>query len=130
MFPFKKKKQTHIALEEHELLENAQRRISQRKRLYTHFVVFLIGSVFMVLINKVLKYGVDYDWFVWAILAWSFLFAIHAFNFFVTQRFMGVDWERRQRERLVALQRERISQIQKEIETEFPLSSVNKKKGE
>lgn len=128
MFSFKKKKKPQIALEEHELLEYAQRRILQRKRLYAHFVIFLIGSVFMVLVNKVFKYGVAYDWFLWAILAWSFLFAIHAFNVYVTQKFMGQAWERRQRERLVALQRERIAQIQKEIETEFPLTSVNKKK--
>lgn len=41
---------------------------------------------------------------------------------------MGQDWERRQREILVAKQKKRISEIQKEIETDFPLSSINKKK--
>lgn len=128
MLSFKKKKYPQIPHEELEILEYAQRRIRQRKNLYTHFVIFLIGSVFLLLFNKVFKYGLAYDWALWAILGWGFLFAIHGFNVFVTQRFMGPAWERGQRERLVALQRERIAEIQKEIETEFPLSGINKKK--
>ena len=41
---------------------------------------------------------------------------------------MGNDWERKQREKLVAQQKERIAAIQKEIETEFPMSQINKKR--
>ena len=126
---FSKKKDSSIVnLEQHELLENAQRRIRQKKNLFSHFIIFLIGSVFLILINKILKYGADYDWFIWAITAWGFLFVIHAFNVFVTSKFMGKDWERGQREKLVAKQKERIAQLQKEIETDFPLSNINKKK--
>lgn len=128
MLSFGKKKESPIDVEQHELLENAQKRIKQKKRLFSHFVVFLIGSIFLILINKIFKYGADYDWFVWAILLWAFLFVLHAFNVFVTHRFMGQEWERKQRERLVELQKQRISEIQKEIETDFPLSKVNKKK--
>ena len=124
----KKKADSQIDLEQHELLEHAQQRIKQKKRVFSHFVIFLIGGVFLVLINKILKYGEQYDWFIWVILAWAFLFAIHAFNVFVTQRFMGMEWERKQRERLVAKQKQRISELQKEIETDFPLSQINKKK--
>ena len=123
----KNKIRSEVDLEQHELLENAQTRIKQKKRLYVHFVIFLIGSVFMVLINKILKYGETYDWFIWAITFWAFLFVIHAFNVFVTQKFMGLDWERGQREKLVAKQKRRIAELQKEIETDFPLSNVNKK---
>ena len=111
----KNKPETEVDREQHELLEHAQKRIRQKKRLYTHFVVFLIGSVFLVLINKILKYGESYDWFVWAITFWAFLFAMHAFNVFVTQKFLGKEWERRQREKLVAKQKQRISTLQKEI---------------
>jgi len=124
----KKKEETQVGAVQHELLENAQKRIRQKKRLFSHFVVFLIGSVFLVLVNKILKYGEAYDWFVWAILLWAFLFAFHAFNVFVTSRFLGKDWERQQREKLVALQKKKIAEIQKEIETDFPLSNINKKK--
>lgn len=124
----RKKQQNPVDLQQHELLENAQKRIRQKKRLFSHFVIFLIGCVFLFLINKIFKYGEDYDWFVWGILLWAFLFALHAFNVFVTQRFMGQDWERKQREKLVDKQKRRIAEIQKEIETDFPLSKINKKK--
>lgn len=124
----KKKPQPDVAIEQHELLETAQKRIKQKKRLFAHFVIFLIGSVFLILINKILKYGESYDWFIWAITAWAFLFVVHAFNVLVTQKFMGQDWERTQREKLVAKQKQRIAELQKEIDIDFPLSTINKKK--
>ncbi|WP_298506016.1 2TM domain-containing protein [uncultured Maribacter sp.] len=124
----KNKKAPSLDVEQHELLENAQIRIKQKKRLYTHFVIFLIGSVFLILVNKILKYGEEYNWFIWGITFWAFLFVIHIFNVFFTQKFMGKDWERLQREKLVSKQKKRILEIQKEIETEFPTHNINKKK--
>lgn len=124
----KNKKKTELDLEQHDLLETAQNRIIQKKRLYLHFVIFLIGSVFLTLINKILKYGENYDWFIWAITLWAFLFVVHVFNVFITHRFLGKNWERGQREKLVSMQKKRIAEIQKEIETDFPLSHINKKK--
>ncbi len=124
----KNKSTSEVDLEQHEFLEYAQTRIKQKKRLYVHFVIFLIGSVFLILINKILKYGEPYDWFIWAITFWAFLFVIHAFNVFFTQKFMGKAWERGQREKLVLKQRHRIAELQKEIETDFPLTNINKKK--
>ena len=41
---------------------------------------------------------------------------------------MGTKWERKQREKLVAKQKTRISEIQKEIDSDFPISNFNKKK--
>ncbi len=128
MLSFGKKKKSEIDLEQHELLENAHKRIKQKKRLFSHFVIFLIGSIFLILANKVLKYGEAYDWSIWIVLAWAFLLVLHVINVFVTHKFMGQNWERQQRERLVNLQKKRIGEIQKEIETDFPLSKINKKK--
>lgn len=123
----KPKNKSGLDLEQHELIENAHKRIKQKKRLFAHLVVFLIGSVFLILINKILRYGETYDWFIWAITAWAFLFVIHAFNVLVTSKFMGKEWERAQREKLVIKQKQRIAELQKEIETDFPLSQINKK---
>ena len=39
-------------IEQHELYENARYRIKQKKRLYFHFIVFLVGSVFLIILNK------------------------------------------------------------------------------
>jgi len=123
----KNKNEAKIDQEQHEQLEYAQKRIKQKKWLYVHFVIFLIGSIFLILINKILKYGEAYNWFIWGITFWAFLFIIHVFNVFVTQKFMGAAWERQQREKLVQKQKDRIAIIQKDIETDFPLSNINKK---
>ncbi len=126
----KNKNNPPLTSAQHEQMEYAQKRISQKKRLYRHFVIFLLGAVFAILINRILKYGEAYDWYIWVILVWGFLVGLHAINVFVTAPFMGVEWERKEREKLVQKQRDRITEIQKEIETEFPLSRVNKKKEE
>ncbi|GGW40059.1 2TM domain-containing protein [Arenibacter certesii] len=122
------KNKSKIDLEHHQMLEDAQTRIKQKKRLFSHFVIFFIGSIFMIVINKILGYGKTHDWFIWVILAWFFLFIIHAFNVFITSKFMGPEWERSQREKLVLKQKQKIAQLQKEIETDFPLSRINKSK--
>lgn len=126
---FKGKSSKKIDIEQHELLENAQKRIRQKKRLYYHFVIFLVGSIFLIVLNKVLNYWPDRDWFVWAILAWCFLLIIHFVNVFFTSKFMGQEWERSQREKLIARQKKKIAEIQSEIEKEYPLPDPKKNTG-
>lgn len=122
------KKSAPLNEAQHEQMEYAQKRINQKKKLYYHFVLFLIGSVFLILLNKVFKYGADYNWFKWAILFWAFLFAIHIFNVFVTYKFMGRDWERGQRDKLVQKQQDRIAEISKEVQQEEASDGAIKKK--
>ncbi|MDG3582397.1 2TM domain-containing protein [Galbibacter pacificus] len=117
----KTKELKEIDLDQHELIENAQSRIRQKRRLYYHFVFFLFGSVFMIIINKVLKYGDQYNWFVWGITFWVFILLIHFINVFVTNKFLGKEWEREQREKLIAKQKNRIAKLQQEVEKEFPM---------
>ncbi|MBC9798139.1 2TM domain-containing protein [Sinomicrobium weinanense] len=123
---FKSKKTKKVDEEQYELLKNAEARIRQKKRLYNHFVIFLIGSIFLIIANKILKYGEQYNWFVWAITFWAFLFVIHFFNVFVTHRFMGKEWEKVQREKLVEKQKAKIVKIEKDVEQEFLDSDLNK----
>lgn len=103
--------------EQHELYENARNRVKQKKRLYFHFVLFLVGSVFFIVLNKVLNVGETFikDWFVWAIIIWLFLLVLHAVNVFVFKRFMDKDWERKQSEKLVLKQELKIAKLEKEI---------------
>ena len=103
----KKKPNSAIDKDQLELIENAQKRIIQKKRLYIHFVIFLIGSIFLIVLNLVLGYGSDFkpfntEWFVWAILIWLFLLLYHVFNVFITHNFMGKAWEKQQLEKLVS----------------------------
>jgi hypothetical protein len=43
--------------EQHELYENARKRTKQKKRLYLHFVVFVVGSLFLFIMDRVLGVG-------------------------------------------------------------------------
>ncbi len=109
--------------EHHDIYENARARAQQKKRLYYHFVLFLVGSVFLILLNKFLKVGenVVENWFVWAIILWFFFFVLHFINVFVTHRFMGKDWERAQTEKLVMEQELKIAKFKKQIDEEYAL---------
>ncbi|WP_456421717.1 2TM domain-containing protein [Lutibacter sp.] len=106
--------------DKYEVYENARNRIKQKKRLYFHFVFFLIGSVFFIVLNKVLKIGETLfeNWFVWAIFLWLFFLIIHFINVFITHRFMGKEWERKQLDKLVLKQEEKIAQLEKKITSE------------
>lgn len=112
----KKKALPQIDKDQLELIEKAQKRIKQKKRLYAHFVIFLIGAVFLILANTVLGIGKEFtilgkEWFLFAILIWLFFFIYHLFNVFVTNKFMGKSWEKQQLDKLVAQQQVRIEKL-------------------
>ncbi len=116
----KKKNISQIDTEQLELIQNAQRRIKQKKRLYTHFVIFLIGALFFIFTNIILGIGKDFkileiDWFVFAILAWLFILLYHTFNVFITHKFLGKDWEKNQLDKLVAQQQQRIGKLKEKF---------------
>ena len=119
----KKKEKPQIDKEQLELIKNAQQRVKQKKRLYYHFVIFLIGALFLILANTVLGIGQDLkifgqDWFVIAIIFWLFLFVFHLFNVFVTHKFMGKEWEEKQLAKLVNKQKVRIEKLKAQLEKE------------
>ena len=112
----KKKKKPQIDKDQLELIQNAQKRVRQKKRLYYHFVLFLIGAAVLIILNLALGLGedlkiFDQNWFVIAILAWSFLFLYHFISVFVTHKFMGSEWEKQQIEKLTLKQQERIDKL-------------------
>ncbi|MFO8146738.1 MAG: 2TM domain-containing protein [Bacteroidota bacterium] len=123
---FSKKKDTSkLDTEQREMYEYARKRALQKRRLFQHFVVFLVGAVLLIVINVVIGYREDfkplgYDWFVWAVLIWTFFFLIHLLNVLVIDSFMGKQWEQQQLERLVRKQRDRIEEMQKKVEKEHP----------
>ena len=121
----KKKPIPQIDKEQMELIETAQKRVKQKRRLYIHFVIFLIGAVFLIILNTVIGVGENtkifqMDWFVFAILAWLFLFVYHLFNVFITHKFMGKEWEQMQLDKLVAKQKQRISELEKQVVSNSP----------
>ena len=119
----RKKKTPEIDKEQLELIENAQKRIKQKKGLYTHFVLFVIGCIFIIIANTLLGIGKDYkiaglDWFVPVVLGWLFLLSYHSFKVFILNRFMGKEWEKNQLNKLVAKQQNRIDKLKANLEKE------------
>ena len=99
----------------HEQYEYARRRIKQKKRLYFHFVVFVLGSLTLFLGHSFLNSALITEWYLWIITAWLFIFILHFIKIFITDRFMNRDWEREQIDRLVALQKKKVEQLQTQI---------------
>ena len=124
----KKKNTSKIDSDTRQMYEYARVRAIQKKRLLQHFVVFLVGAILLIVVNVVIGYREDfmplgYNWFVWAILAWTFFFLIHAVNVWVTNSFMGKEWEQKQLEKLVAKQKERIAELQLKVDKEYPITT-------
>lgn len=99
-----------------ELYEYARRRVRQKKRVYFHFILFFVSSIFLYIINKVLRLDPYDDWYLWAITAWGFLFVLHFIKVFVTESFINKKWEQEQIEKLVARQHRHIDQLEKKIQ--------------
>lgn len=101
---------------QHELYEYARLRLKQKKRLYFHFVVLIVGSLFLLSLNYLLGALPEIHWSLWAISSWIFLFVLHFIRVFVTDSFMNKKWERTQIDKLIAKQERRIEQLEKDLD--------------
>lgn len=101
--------------EQHEQYEYARRRIKQKKGLYFHFVLFILGSLFLFIAYHFFAIGNETNWPVWVIAIWFFLFILHFIRVFITDSFMNKNWERAQIDRLISLQQKKITQLQKQV---------------
>jgi hypothetical protein len=127
----KANKKERIDPEQREQYQYARSRIKQKKRLMQHFILFLAGSVLLIIINPVLGIGKDFfiqNWFVWAILLWALLFLVHLLNVFVMNKFMGKEWEDRQMEKLKAKQEKRIAELQKQAVKETTVAAIKEER--
>lgn len=97
---------------DHEYYEKARKRTRQKKRLYFHFVLFLVGSVFFVILNKVIKFHPEIDWYIWIIFAWLVLLILHFINVFIMKRFFGKEWERIETEKLIVKHKEKLEKLE------------------
>ncbi len=102
--------------EQHEVYEKARKRVKQKKRLYYHFLLFLVGSVFLIVLNVVFNVGQQFgEWFKYAVAAWLFLWVLHFVNVFITNRFFGKDWERIETEKLISRHTKKIEKLEKNL---------------
>lgn len=107
-----------MELDQHELYEYARKRIKQKKGLYLHFVLFLVGSFFIFITNKWMNIGEPNNWYIWAITTWLFIFILHFVKVFITDSFMNKKWEREQINRLVTMQENKLGKLKNEVENE------------
>lgn len=117
------KKKSQINKDELERIKYAQKRINQKKRLYTHFILFLIGTAILIFLDLVIdidqgKKFFGTNWFVLAACAWFLLVVYHFISVFVTHNFMGKEWEQKQLDKLVAKQYDRISEMKDKLKKE------------
>lgn len=122
----KKKDAPILDQEQRELFENAQRRIKEKRGLFTHLIVFAVGAIGLIIISQLLIKGevatlLNIQWWVWVLFIWLLLFIYHAFKVFVTNRLLGPEWEKRQYAKLVAKQKERIATLETKVGKEFIL---------
>lgn len=102
--------------EQHELYEKARKRVQQKKKVYNHFILFLVGSVFLIVVNKFFNVGEQFgDWYKWAVTVWFFLWLLHFINVFITKRFFGNDWERSETDKIMAKHQQKVQQLEKKL---------------
>jgi hypothetical protein len=102
--------------EQHEQYEKARKRVKQKKRLYYHFVLFLIGSVFLIVLNIFLNVGEQFgEWFKYVVALWFFVWVLHFVNVFITNRFFGKDWERTETEKLLKKYHVNVEKLEKNL---------------
>ncbi len=105
-----------MEINQHELYEYARQRLKQKKRLYFHFVLFFLGSIFCIIANKLLNVKPETDWYLWVITIWFFIFVLHFIRVFITDSFMNKKWERAQIDKLMLQQERKMEQLQKDID--------------
>ena len=101
-----------------ERYEYARNRLKAKKFLYYHFVLFIVGSLFMFVANELLEYGMPTLLYKWAIVIWFFLFMLHFIRVYITKRFMNKAWENQQIEHLMRKQEKKIDQLNSKYNSE------------
>lgn len=107
--------------DQYELYEYARRRIKQKKRVYFHFVLLFLASLFLFISTKVFHFNENANWHIWVITAWLFIFILHFIKVFITDRFMNKNWEKEQIDRLVTLQEKKIAELSNQTDEESPI---------
>ena len=102
--------------EQHEQYEYGRKKKKKKKGLYYHFVLLILGGIFLFLANHFVVFGITFNWAIWVITFWAFLFILHFIKVYITDRFMNKNWEREQIDKLVAKQQQKIEQLQNQID--------------
>lgn len=105
---------------QHELYEYARDRIKQKKRLFIHLIVLIIGSFFSFSANHLLNFHDETNWWIWLVTIWCCLFIFHLTKVLITDSFMNKNWERAQIDKLMLQQNKKIEKLKNDLENSKP----------
>ena len=119
----KNKNNDKISQDQIDLIKTAQERIKQKKFLFFHFSIMLFGIIAALSANILLGYKEDsllfnYPWSYTVSITWLSLFLVHVYNVYVTNRFIGKSWEKKQMQKLISIQELKIAKIKADFEKE------------
>lgn len=109
--------------DQYKIYEKSRKRTKQKKGLISHFIIFLIGGAFLVILNKVIKFHPETDWFAWVIFIWFFFLLFHVANIFILKPFFGKEWERVQTEKLMEKHQKKMKQLETKLEKQGAFST-------
>jgi uncharacterized membrane protein YcjF (UPF0283 family) len=115
---FKSQKTPNMDNLQHEQYEYARNRIRQKKNVFRHFILLIVGGLFLYVINKCLNVDQADDWYAWGITLWAFFFVLHFMKVFITDSFMNKNWERHQIDKLVSMQQKKMQKLQAELDAD------------
>ena len=103
------KSNTNIDEEQIKLVENAQKSVKQKKRLFCHFSIMLFGIATLLITNILFEIKneirpFNFPWSYWISVFWFLILIAHVYKVFITNRFMGKDWEKEEIKKLVLKQ--------------------------
>lgn len=88
-----------------------------------------MGSIFLVVLNKVVKFHEEIDWYVWGILIWLFFLVTHAIRVLVMNRFFDKEWERVQTEKLIQKHEIRVAKLEAKLTKKGLISPAEEESG-
>lgn len=128
----KTKTSGELDIHQKELFEHAQARVNEKKGLYRHFILFLVGCIFMIVFNLVLNFGAEIkifelDWFVIGVLIWTFFILVHFLRVVLFSKFMGKAWRDKQMKYLVEKQKSKIAKMEQKLDLQVPKEIVTER---
>ncbi len=102
----------------HVIYEAARKRAKEKRGLYYHFLLFLVGSVFFLVLNKYLNVYPEKDWYFWAIMFWLFLLVMHVLRIFVFKPMFGEEWLRRETDKLMTKHKQKVTALENKLQKE------------
>jgi len=126
---FRKKPQTTINPQQVSLVEQAQQRITQKKRFHTHLLATLFLIFFALVLNFAFEYKADFTPFntYWSVALAALLgvfLVIHFLKVFVFHSFMGKAWETQQMEFLLDKQALKVEKLKRNLDKEATLKAT------